>query len=200
MRPIRITGRDGTEMTIRRAVAADAEAFVAGWQRVADERQFLSLRHVRVTPAQMAARFEDGDDLTIVGEVAGRLAAALGILRLGSTQTEHRGELGMWILPEHRGQRFGAALIQYAESWAKSVGIERIELGVFPENVRAIRLYERLGFELEGRIRDAFRYADDGVTYRDVILMAKSLRRAGRSYSAKSGKTSRAQRSSCSRS
>jgi putative acetyltransferase len=49
------------------------------------------------------------------------------------------------------------------------VGITRLELQVFANNARAIALYERMGFQVEGRRRMAVMV--DGVAI-DVLMMA----------------------------
>jgi RimJ/RimL family protein N-acetyltransferase len=54
-------------------------------------------------------------------------------------------------------------------------GGRRITLRVFGPNERAQRLYRRLGFELEGVLRQEFRVGDD--EYVDDLLMALDLTR-----------------------
>lgn len=54
--------------------------------------------------------------------------------------------------------------------WADSRGIVRIALEVVETNVGAIRLYESLGFEHEGRLRWRTKL---GNTYLDNYLMAR---------------------------
>ena len=49
--------------------------------------------------------------------------------------------------PASRGRGIGTALMERAEERARSMGKATVSLGVIGENVGAIRLYERLGFE-----------------------------------------------------
>jgi RimJ/RimL family protein N-acetyltransferase len=42
-------------------------------------------------------------------------------------------------------------LLRHAKAWATSRGLHRLELTVMARNARAIRLYERMGFTIEGR-------------------------------------------------
>ena len=81
-------------------------------------------------------------------------------------------------------------LLDWADNWA---GLLRIELGVFSDNARAIALYRKFGFELEGTQRAwALRegvfigLADDGAPasepaapagVRDACLIIASRRR-----------------------
>ncbi len=69
------------------------------------------------------------------------------------------------------GQGIGTALLEAildaADNW---LDIRRVELTVFADNDRAIRLYERFGFEREG-LRRAFAYRDG--SYADAVAMAR---------------------------
>jgi putative acetyltransferase len=82
-------------------------------------------------------------------------------------------ELVVNVAKPWRGRGVGTALITRAVEWAKRGGvIRRIELKVFTRNTTAIRLYERLGFALEGtRRRAVFKEG----RYEDNHLMAMLL-------------------------
>lgn len=63
----------------------------------------------------------------------------------------HVGTLGIGVLKEYRGQGIGVALIMEALSLAKKRGFTRIELAVREDNPRAIHLYQKMGFVVEGK-------------------------------------------------
>lgn len=77
----------------------------------------------------------------------------------------HVGTLGMGIISEYRGRGIGKELLLTALRKAKDIGLERIELEVYASNKAARALYEKLGFQVEGRkIKSAKiegRYEDD---------------------------------------
>ena len=50
-----------------------------------------------------------------------------------------------------------------------SSGLRKVSLGVFPDNERAIAVYERRGFVREGVRRQQYRSGDE---FRDEVLMA----------------------------
>ncbi|HRE32272.1 MAG TPA: GNAT family protein, partial [Candidatus Berkiella sp.] len=81
----------------------------------------------------------------------------------------HCGELGVGVLADYRGQGIGQALILAALQKAKEKGLSRIELMVFEKNFPAIKLYEKLGFVIEGTKRQAVKIDDQ---YQDLICMA----------------------------
>ena len=49
------------------------------------------------------------------------------------------------------GRGIGTGLLLHAKDWAAAHGLHRLELTVMARNTRAIRLYERMGFSVEGR-------------------------------------------------
>jgi RimJ/RimL family protein N-acetyltransferase len=81
----------------------------------------------------------------------------------------HIGELGMGVIDGHRGKGLGEQLIRTALDTAKRRGLTRIELTVRHTNIPAQRLYEKMGFQLEGKHKNAVLI--DG-EYFDHISMA----------------------------
>jgi ribosomal protein S18 acetylase RimI-like enzyme len=57
-------------------------------------------------------------------------------------------ELAIAVAPEHRGRRIGEDLLTSLARRARDGGYQRLMLSVDPANVRALRLYERVGFTL----------------------------------------------------
>lgn len=85
----------------------------------------------------------------------------------------HCGVLGMGILKEYRGQGIGKALMQTTLEKAQSSGLTRVELTVREKNTRALALYQKFGFCVEGIKRNGVRM--DGV-YENLICMGLLLR------------------------
>ena len=80
----------------------------------------------------------------------------------------HTGVLGVALLPEFRGQGLGERLMRQTLDAARAFGLHRVELTVRQANSNAIALYRKLGFEIEGLMRDAIKV--DGVC-ENVVLM-----------------------------
>jgi RimJ/RimL family protein N-acetyltransferase len=81
----------------------------------------------------------------------------------------HVGVLGAALLPEFRGQGLGGRLIRQTLDAARAFGLHRVELTVREDNTSAIALYRKIGFETEGRMRDAIKVDD---ACQNVVLMA----------------------------
>jgi len=72
--------------------------------------------------------------------------------------------------PHVFGRGYGTEMTRLVLDHAfDTVGLHRVELEVYSHNPRALRVYEKCGFRLEGRRRDALLW--DGVRY-DALLMA----------------------------
>lgn len=101
----------------------------------------------------------------------GRLLGEAGLTVCPQPRLRHVGSVGILVCPEAQGQGVGSALMEtlldLADNWLMLV---RVELEVFSDNRRAIRLYERFGFQTEGVKRmGAVRRG----RYADLQLMAR---------------------------
>ena len=84
-------------------------------------------------------------------------------------QTARHAELAIVLAPDSAGQGYGAAAIGLLLEFAfRQMNLNRVYLRVYAANERAVRCYEKCGFQVEGRLRDhVFR---DG-QYEDVLEM-----------------------------
>ena len=64
------------------------------------------------------------------------------------------GNAGYWVLAEHRGHGYAARGLRLAARWAlRSVGWERIQLWIEPDNEASLRVAQTAGFTREGVLR-----------------------------------------------
>jgi ribosomal protein S18 acetylase RimI-like enzyme len=78
------------------------------------------------------------------------------------------------IAPSEKGSGFARAMIEEAIEFMRADGILRVELMVEADNPRALAFYRKLGFEQEGRLRNAYKRADHP-GYVDELLLARWL-------------------------
>jgi RimJ/RimL family protein N-acetyltransferase len=65
--------------------------------------------------------------------------------------------LGVMIAAPYQAKGFGTEAINWALDWAFGVaGMHAVRLSCFSFNVRAMKLYERLGFVKEGQLRESY--------------------------------------------
>jgi L-phenylalanine/L-methionine N-acetyltransferase len=78
---------------------------------------------------------------------------------------------GLAIDPKQAGKSKGLRMLLEILEFAESKGFLRVELSVGAENTRAIRLYERAGFEKEGVLRN-YTHLKSENKFIDEILMS----------------------------
>jgi RimJ/RimL family protein N-acetyltransferase len=155
------TPGDAVALTeLGRDVSAEPERWLitdGDWRSAGDERRYL--RAIR----------RSADAAVFVAEADGGIVGRLSVARDTHPASPHVADLGLMVSASHRQRGIGRALLETAVDWAKEVGIEKLELHVFPHNEPAIRLYERFGFEREGLRRAHYRRGGELI---DALLMA----------------------------
>lgn len=76
------------------------------------------------------------------------------------------------VREKYRGKGIGNMLMNKAEEYAKTKGIRRIELEVFGGNTKAIELYTKRNYEIEGIKKEAVQTSDG---FDDIVIMVKRL-------------------------
>jgi putative acetyltransferase len=164
-------------LTLRRVKAADAAAIA---EQFADPDVFGGTLQLPFASEEMWTQRIAGMNPPAPGSNELVLAAVLedqpvglaGLHAVGpSVRRRHAMSLGITVAKASQGQGVGqalmTALLDYADNWAQ---VLRIELTVYHDNARAIRLYERHGFEHEGRLKA---YALRHGVFEDVVSMAR---------------------------
>ena len=167
--------------TFRTPTGADAEKMLEFLTATAGESHFLMKypEEVTLTPEQERAFLEehaspDYPGGMIVAEIAGIIVGCIGIYLVSpGLKARHRAGFGLTVHRSHWGLGLGRLLLEQGQEAAKQLGCTQMELGVYADNHRAISLYEVMGFETWGRIKNAFRLKDG--TMIDEILMGKTL-------------------------
>jgi ribosomal protein S18 acetylase RimI-like enzyme len=149
----RLARRVEPQVQVRPALAEDRQAFLvlvgALYQELDEDRP----------PERRLAKLFDGAVAgdspfklffaVVEGELCGMLSLAIVPTTQGAGCFAYLDDV--FVLEQHRGQGIGTELVWGALNHARRSGCIRVELGTRRDNVRARRLYERLGFqELDG--------------------------------------------------
>jgi L-phenylalanine/L-methionine N-acetyltransferase len=160
---------------IRRAGPDDAAALARVFE---SEEVFGQLMQLPFPTAQLWRKRLEADvepgraDIHVVAILNGDLVGSAALHTAGPmVRRRHAMLLGIGVARSAHGRGVGSALMtaltDYADRW---VGALRIELTVWADNERAIRLYRKFGFEVEGRMR-AYGFRDG--RFDDAIAMAR---------------------------
>jgi putative acetyltransferase len=160
------------DLIIRGREPGDAAAYQRLYSHPDVYRWTTQLPFPSVTTWQK--KFEKMDEMgyiAFVAEIDGAMVGELTLFVEQRPRTRHSISFGISVDPAFGGRGIGEKLIRnaidYAYNW---LGMVRIELEVFHDNERALRLYQKLGFEREGVKRKAC--LRDG-EFHDIVLMAQ---------------------------
>ena len=150
------------------------QSFHAALGIVAKERVYLEM--IEAPPLEKLIAFQTG----LIGKNGSvyfaldgeRVVGWCDIFPLENPRHNHRGGLGMGIIPELRGRGIGSRLLSATLDHAKKFGLEKVELNVYTSNIPAVALYKKFGFKEEGLIKN-YRKLDG--RYFDCLSMAKFL-------------------------
>jgi RimJ/RimL family protein N-acetyltransferase len=104
-----------------------------------------------------------------IGRIDGKIVAEITLFAMEMERATHIADLGISVRKAYWHMGIGEAMMKTAIEHARKEGkLEIIHLGVRRENVNAIALYKKLGFEETGVYKRFFKIGD---TYCDEILM-----------------------------
>lgn len=172
--------KDGREFTIRSAHVDDANAtlnlkrssiFDEEYQLVSPE-EFN--RTIDLEVKWIQSHLDNPYNIAIVAVLGNVVVGLIDFSNGGRQRISHTGDFGMSVDKRFRGQGIGEILLQSLIDWAKSTDkIENINLSVHSDNDRALALYKKLGFVVEGVRKNDLKYGPD--KYIDTVLMGKKL-------------------------
>lgn len=160
---------------IRKATIADAADLIKYCNKVGGESDFLTFGagefglSLKEEENFLKATIDSKYHLALVAVYDKQIIGSLNFRAGFRKRLSHSGNFGISILKEFWGQGIGEKLICEMFRWIRSnKTIKKINLQVLASNERAIKLYNKLGFKVEGRISNDF-YVNG--KYYDSILM-----------------------------
>ena len=165
---------------IENATDDDAGAVVSMYRRVLEEGQwFITYPDEFTGDATWQAKIirewnSEANSRFMVARTDGRIVGAVSISGGNKERAKHVGMIEVYVERAARGRGVGRALMDAAIVWAESNPIlHKLALHVFEDNVRAVKLYEDLGFVTEGRLVGEFQEVDGSL--RNDLLMARAV-------------------------
>lgn len=176
-----VTLKNGVELYIRTAVETDAIEIVKLFNVMGGESDNLTfgLNDYYLNENQqrifIKAMRERQNSLFIVGVINDKIIGYLTFTTMQRGKLMHRGDMGISVLRDYWELGVGSGLIDYLMKWAADGGqVGKIELQVRVDNLRALELYKKWGFEIEGRISRGMKINS---LYYDIYYMGKCIGR-----------------------
>lgn len=154
------TTKDGRRFLIREAEGCDAGAVLTYIALISQETDFLTFGpgEFRLTRKEESDYLEKcrcaENCLYLLAVLAGTIVGTLTFQAGTRPRVRHAGELGISVLQAYWGIGVASALMDSLLEWSKSGNvIKKMNLRVRADNHRAIALYQRKGFVVEGTLR-----------------------------------------------
>jgi ribosomal protein S18 acetylase RimI-like enzyme len=150
------------DMSVRRLTEDDAEIF-----------REIRLEALERNPEAFQATYERSGELPLEafaerlkryvlfgGFVGPRLMGFVGFYPLHNPKIDHKGVLwGMYVREDARGSGLAQSMIETVLDYAKN-HVEQVVLSVISSNERAVRFYEKMGFQRYGFEKRALHIGD----------------------------------------
>ena len=160
-------------IAIRAAVAADFPAILQIFRRVVASGDTYA--YPPDTSADEARRWWlDPPAMPYVAEEDGRIVGTYSLKPNQPGLGDHVANCGYMTDPDRRGRGIASAMCTHSLAAARGSGFAAMQFNfVVASNAGAIRIWERHGFAIVGRVPGAFRHAALGPT--DVLVMHRTL-------------------------
>jgi RimJ/RimL family protein N-acetyltransferase len=156
---------------VRRAQEADAANLLALRIALFEETEFMlwepgEFRDNTEDERQRIVRLNSRpNSLCLVAADREQLVGFLNAMGGQVNRLRHSTALALGVLRSHWGKGVASAMLDEVLAWSRQVGLARIELTVHTTNERAIGVYQRSGFQIEGTRRRSLlvsgRYVDE---------------------------------------
>ena len=159
-------------LTIRRAEADDCDAVYEMFTASTVYAGTLQLPYPSREYWRRRLSENSDSDYYLVGIIDDQIVGMVSVDTFPNRpRRRHAGAIGISVHDEWQGKGVGKelmrAIVDLADNW---LNLTRLELEVYADNEAAIRLYERFGFEVEGRLRQ---HALRNGEFVDAIMMGR---------------------------
>ena len=181
IKPKAVQLKNGQNIVLRSPDAFDAEQLLNHMRLTSAETEFMSRYPEEITVSVEAqSRFlqmieNDPDDFMLAAYIGGRMVGNAAVTRVRSNlKYRHRANFGISLQEEVCNVGLGTIMMQEILEIVEGSVFEQLELTVFADNVRAIRLYEKTGFVKTGVLPRAYRLKNG--SYHDEVQMVYKVK------------------------
>lgn len=161
--------KDGRTVQIRMFQPQDKEKLIEMYESLSDDAVRWGM------PPYARERLEEGwfrnlQNITaIVAFYDDKTVGHAQIFKFPHSRRKGTAGLLTYIHQDFQGVGLGTAILDKLIELAKKEGLHRLGLYVVADNKPAIRLYQKMGFKVEGVMKDAY-FGEDG-KYHDMLVM-----------------------------
>ncbi len=171
--------KNGMPLTINKVIPEEAEEIINFINGISLESENLT-----ICPGEFDKNIEDEKKfiekvsqskncLMISGKIDGKIVSLLNFNASQRKRIRHVGEFGISVKKELWNLGIGKEMLCYLIDWAKKTDIiKKINLMVRKDNISAVYLYKKFGFEVEGTNTRYFKIDNN---YFDLLYMGLKI-------------------------
>ena len=172
--------KDGQRFTIRTVDKMDAKSLLDLFRAVERESFFVTREpdehriSVEDTVSTIETVLKDEGRTWLVAELDDRVIARCSVNRARAGERfSHVAAIEVEVLRSYWNLGLGTMLIDYALGWADQNGYEQVQIFINASDERTVHVFKKFGFQVVGRLPDAYRYPD--ATYADMLILSMKL-------------------------
>ncbi len=160
-------------MIVRRATVADSSAVLEVIRPVFREGDTYAI-DPDISDQDALAYWMGADKETFVAEQGGKILGTYYVKANQGGGGRHICNCGYMTSVHATGRGVASAMCKHSLDYAKAMGFRGMQFNfVVSTNSRAIKLWEKLGFDIVGRLPGAFNHPKQG--YVDALVMFQAL-------------------------
>lgn len=166
---------NGLSYTIRSAVERDAETLSELRLQIDGETEYMDRERgegfidIAGFEQLIKSDSESGRNIFLVAVVDGRIVGYSRCEGSKLKRLSHKVEFGICVLKDFWGYGIGRNLLKESITWADFNGVKKMNLHVLEINTKAIQLYEKFGFTVEGVLKND-KLLSDGKYYNTIVM------------------------------
>ncbi|WP_391557801.1 GNAT family N-acetyltransferase, partial [Robertmurraya sp.] len=166
---------NGLSYTIRSAVERDAETLSELRLQIDGETEYMDRERgegfidIAGFEQLIKSDSESGRSIFLVAVVDGRIVGYSRCEGSNLKRLSHKVEFGICVLKDFWGYGIGRNLLKESITWADFNGVKKMNLYVLEINTKAIQLYEKFGFTVEGVLKND-KLLSDGKYYNTIVM------------------------------
>ena len=148
-------------MNIRMIAIDDASAFLELNYKLDAETNFMLFEAgertttIEQIESRIKATLQSTNEMVFVLEVDEQIVGYAMVIGGRLNRNFHKGSIVMGIVQKYAGKGNGSKIFEHLIEWCKASPLHRLELTVMTHNERAIAIYKKYGFSIDGTIRDS---------------------------------------------
>lgn len=150
-----VTTSGGLDLTVTDAGPADHDELYAAFAQVVAAGEGYPQPPGPLAVEDFREYWLGNKSAVAVARHDGRLAGSYYLKPNFPGRAAHIANAGYFVVPDLRGHGVGATLVEDSLALARRLGFDALQFNLVFESNPARRLYERLGFEVIGRIPEA---------------------------------------------